>query len=106
MTIPSTATSAAFTFWVNVVTQEAPGTAYDFLYLEIHNSSGTLLATPLTLSNLDSASSNNTNGVYFQPASVDLSAYKGQTIKIVFHGTTDVSLPTTFRIDDVSLITQ
>ncbi len=106
VTIPSTATSAAFTFWVNVVTQEAPGTAYDFLYLEIHNSSGTLLATPLTLSNLDSASSNNTNGVYFQPASVDLSAYKGQTIKIVFHGTTDVSLPTTFRIDDVSLITQ
>jgi Rv2525c-like, glycoside hydrolase-like domain/Immune inhibitor A-like, MAM domain len=104
VSIPSNATSASLTFWVNIVTQETNTTTpYDFLYMEIHNSSGTLLATPLTLNDLNSTSSNNTNGVYFQPAPIDLSSYAGQVIQIVFHATTDVGKPTTFRIDDVSL---
>lgn len=104
LTIPSTAASASLTFWANVVTQETANTGpYDFCYVEIHNSSGTLLATPLTLDNNSSSSSGNSNGTYFQPAAVDLSAYKGQTIQLVFHVTTDSSLPTTFRIDDVSV---
>ena len=28
---------------------------------------------------------------------------RGQTVRVQFRGTTDVSLPTSFRIDDVSL---
>lgn len=107
LTIPSTINSATLTFWVNVVTQETTtSTKYDYLYVEIHNSSGTLLATPLTLSNLDNKSSNNTNGVYFQPAAVSLASYKGQTIELVFHATTDYEKTTTFNIDDVSVTTQ
>ena len=104
LTIPSTASTASLTFWTNIVTQESANTGpYDFLYVEIHNSSGTLLATPLTLNNNSSASSNNTAGTYFKPAAIDLSSYKGQTIQLVFHATTDSTLPTTFRIDDVSI---
>ena len=104
LTIPSTATFASLTFWANVVTQESANSGpFDFCHVEIHNSSGTLLATPLTLDNNSSASSSNTAGTYFKPAAVDLSAYKGQTIQLVFHVTTDSSLPTTFRIDDVSI---
>jgi hypothetical protein len=96
--------AANLTFWVNIVTQETTKTkVYDTLAVEIHNSSGTLLATPLTLSNLNAVSDNNTNGTYFQPAAINLSAYAGQTIQIVFHATNDYTLPTTFRIDDVSL---
>jgi cardiolipin synthase len=107
VTIPSTITSATLTFWVNVVTQETTtSTKYDYLYVEILNSAGTKLATPLTLSNLDNKSSNNTNGVYFQPAAISLTAYKGKTIKIRFSATTDYEKPTTFNIDDVSLLTQ
>src|ERR1700691_1955738 len=107
VTIPSTINSATLTFWVTVVTQETTtSTKYDYLYVEIHNSSGTLLATPLTLSNLDNKSSNNTNGVYFQPAAISLTAYKGETIEIVFHATTDYEKTTTFNIDDVSVTTQ
>jgi len=103
-TVPAGTTSAPLTFWVNVVTQETTRTTkYDFLYVEIHNSSGTLLATIKTLSNLDSSSDSNTNGTYFQVNAGDLSTYAGQTIELVFHCTTDVSLPTTFRIDDVSV---
>lgn len=107
LTIPSTINSATLTFWVNVVTQETTtSTKYDYLYVEIHNSSGTLLATPLTLSNLNNKSSNNTNGVYFQPAAISLTSYKGQTIELVFHATTDYEKTTTFNIDDVSVATQ
>ena len=104
LSIPSTATAASLTFWANVVTSETANTGpFDFCFVEIHNSSGTLLATPLTLDNNSSSLSNNTAGTYFKPAAVDLTAYKGQTIQLVFHVTTDSSLPTTFRIDDVSV---
>jgi len=104
VTIPAGST-ANLTFWVNVVTQETTTTtAYDTMAVEIHDASGALLATPLTLSNLDATSSNNTNGTYFQPAAIDLSAYAGQTIQITFHALDDYTLPTTFRIDDVSLM--
>jgi phospholipase D-like protein len=107
VTIPSNITSATLTFWVNVVTQETTtSTKYDYLYVEILNSAGTKLATPLTLSNLDNKSSNNTNGVYFQPAAISLTAYAGKTIKVRFSATTDYEKPTTFNIDDVSLLTQ
>jgi len=107
VTIPSNIASATLTFWVNVVTQETTtSTKYDYLYVEIHNTAGTKLATPLTLSNLDNKSSNNTNGVYFQPAAVSLTAYKGKTIQLVFHATNDYEKTTTFNIDDVSLTTQ
>lgn len=105
VTIPAGAV-ASLTFWVNVVTQETTtATAYDTLAVEIHNAGGTLLATPLTLSNLDKTASGNTNGTYFQPPAVNLAAYAGQTVQIVFRGICDTSLPTTFRLDDVSLLT-
>ena len=103
VTIPA-GSSAVLTFWVNVVTQETTTTTvYDTLAVEIHNTSGTLLSTPLTLSNLNAVSSNNTNGTYFKPASINLSAYAGQTINLEFRAHCDSSLPTVFRIDDVSL---
>jgi uncharacterized membrane protein len=104
LSIPSNATAASLTFWANVVTSEtANSAAYDFCYVEIHNASGTLLATPLTLDNNSSSLSSNTAGTYFKPAAVDLTSYKGQSIQLVFHVTTDSSLATTFRIDDVSV---
>jgi hypothetical protein len=96
--------AATLTFWVNIVTQETTTTTvYDKLAIQILNTSGTVLATPLTLSNLNATSSNNANGTYFQPASINLSAYAGQTVSIRFNATNDSTLTTTFRIDDISL---
>ena len=103
ITVPAGAPSAPLTFWVNITTQETNGKAYDYLYVEIHNASGTLLATPLTLNNTNSSSDHNTLGVYFQPQSVDLSSYAGKTVEVVFHVTTDYEKTTTFLIDDVSV---
>ena len=103
ITVPAGAPSAPLTFWVNITTQETNSKSYDYLYVEIHNASGTLLATPLTLSNTNASSDNNTLGLYFQPKSVDLSSYAGKTIEVVFHVTTDYEKTTTFLIDDVSV---
>ncbi len=101
--VPAGSTSTPLTFWVSINTTETNGKAYDYLHVEIHNTSGTLLATPLTLSNLNSTSDNNTLGTYFQPAAIDLSAYAGQTIELVFHGTNDSEDPTYFLVDDISV---
>ena len=41
-------------------------------------------------------------GVYSQK-SFSLASWRGQTVRVQFRATTDISLPTSFRIDDVSL---
>src|SRR4029077_2263947 len=52
--IPSTITTATLTFWLHVDTAETTTTtAYDTLKLQIRNSSGTVLATLVTYSNLN-----------------------------------------------------
>ncbi|HVQ36598.1 MAG TPA: hypothetical protein VMS31_03645, partial [Pyrinomonadaceae bacterium] len=86
-------------FWLNVTTSEAPGTIYDRLYIEVRNTSGTLLATLATFSNTNSG----TAGVYVLRGPYSLSAFAGQTVRIQFRGTNDITLPTSFRVDDVSV---
>jgi hypothetical protein len=95
--IPTTATGN-LTFWFNCSSQESATYAYDFLYVEVRNTSGTLLQTLATYSNRNKT----TPGNYSQK-SFSLAAYRGQTIRLQFRSTTDYSLSTTFRIDDVSL---
>ena len=98
VSIPSSA-SGTLTFWLNVTSSETTTTTqYDKLFVEVRNTSGTLLATLATYSNLNKG----TAGVYSQK-SLNMAAYKGQTVRVQFRSTTDVSLATTFRVDDASL---
>jgi len=103
ISIPAGSTVTPLTFDVNITTSETGTTATDFLYVEIHNTSGTLLGTVLTMSNLGAAHDNNKKGAYYHVPSVDLSAYAGQTVELVFHATTNSTLPTTFLIDNVAV---
>jgi hypothetical protein len=96
VTIPANATSATLTYWYNVRTQEACCTPYDYMYVQVLNSSGGVLATLQTVNN--SAAQNT-----WLQSTCNLLAYKGQTIRIYFRATNDVSLPTAFFVDDVSL---
>jgi subtilisin family serine protease len=99
ISIPS-GTAPKLSFWLNVVSSETTTTTqYDRLFVEVRNTSGTLLATLATYSNLDKAAA----GVYSQKGEFSLAAYAGQTIRIQFRATTDFSLATTFRIDDASV---
>jgi Zn-dependent metalloprotease len=98
VTVP--AGGANLNFWLNITTSEATGDlAYDFCYIEVRNTAGTLLTTLASFSNQNSG----TAGVYVLRGPYNLSSFAGQTVRIQFRGTNDVSLPTSFRVDDVSV---
>ncbi|WP_139190446.1 S8 family serine peptidase [Actinokineospora iranica] len=97
VTIPATATSASARFWVRVDTAESSTTTqYDKLQLQVLDSSGAVLATLGAVSNL------NAGTVYVQKT-YNLSAYKGQRIRLRWLATEDSSLQTTFAVDDAAL---
>lgn len=99
LTIP-TGAACKLSFWLNITTSEAPSAAVDDrLFLEVWSTSGTLLATLTTFSNQNSG----TGGVYVLRGPYNLSAFAGQTVRIQFRGTNDITLPTSFRVDDVSV---
>jgi Zn-dependent metalloprotease len=98
VTIPS-GCAPSLNFWLNITTSEAPGAIYDRLYIEVRSTSGTLLGTLATFSNTDSG----TAGVYVLRGPYNLSSWAGQTVRIQFRGTNDITLPTSFRVDDVAV---
>jgi kumamolisin len=99
VTVPSTATSASLTFWLHIDTAETGTTAYDTLKVQIRNSSGTVLATLATYSNVNAATG-------FAQKSFSLLAYKGQTIQVYLVGAEDSTLATSFVVDDFALNVQ
>ncbi|HKB71081.1 MAG TPA: hypothetical protein VKH46_09575, partial [Thermoanaerobaculia bacterium] len=98
--IPSNVTTATLSFWLHIDTAETTTTtAYDKLSVQIRNSSGTVLATLATYSNL------NKNTGYAQK-SFNVIGYKGQTIRVYLLGKEDSSLQTSFVVDDFALNVQ
>ena len=99
ITIPSGA-ARNLTFWLNVTSSETTTTTQnDRIFVEVRSTSGALLATLATFSNLNKG----TAGAYVQRGPYSLSAYAGQTIRIQFRATNNASLSTSFRVDDVSV---
>jgi subtilisin family serine protease len=97
VTIPSGATAATLSFYLKIDSAETTTTtAYDKLSVQVLNSSGGVLATLATYSNLNKSSS-------YSQKSFSLLAYKGQTIRIRFLGTEDSSLQTSFLVDSTAL---
>jgi hypothetical protein len=100
VTIPS-GCKATLSYWQHIDTTESTTTAKpDTFKVQVLNSSGTVLATVATFSNLDK------NSGYAQK-SYDLSAYAGQTVTLKWTGAeTDANGGTTnFVIDDTALQT-
>ena len=97
VSIPSTATSASLSFFLHIDTAETSSTrSYDTLTVQIRNSSGSVLATLATYSNLNAATG-------YGQFSFDLNAYRGQTIQLYLVGVEDSSLKTSFVVDDFKL---
>ena len=99
VSIPSGKTSATLQYYLHIDTAESGSTAYDHLYVRVYNTSGTLLGTLATFSNLNAASG-------YAVHTANLSSYIGQTVVLKFTGTEDVSLQTSFVLDDVTLTVQ
>jgi hypothetical protein len=99
VTIPSNATAATLSLYYNITSNETGYNPYDILNVTIQNSTGNYLATVAVLSNTDKDSLK-----VYSKKTFDATPYKGQTIRIHFLATTNSSNYTTFRIDEVSLI--
>jgi hypothetical protein len=100
VSIPSTATSATLTFWLHIDTAETTTTtAFDTFKVQVLNTSGTVLATLGTFSNLNHAAG-------YSQKSFSMNSFIGQTVQIRFLGVEDSSLQTSFVIDDVALNVQ
>jgi subtilisin family serine protease len=100
ITIPSNVATATLSFWVRIDTAETTTTTvFDRLQVQIRNSSNTVLTTLATYSNL------NANSAYVLKT-FDLTAFRGQTIRVYFLGTEDSSLQTSFVLDDTAVNTQ
>ncbi len=98
VTIPSNATGT-LNFWLNVTSSETTTTtAYDKLFVEVRSTTGSLLQTLATYSNLSKTTQGN-----YSLKTFNVAAYRGQTIRIQFRSTMDNSITSTFRVDDVSL---
>ncbi len=99
-TVTVTSGCANLSFWLNITTSEAAGAAiFDRLFVEVRSTTGVLLGTLATFSNQNSG----TAGAYVLRGPYNLNAWAGQTVRIQFRGTNDITLPTSFRVDDVSL---
>jgi hypothetical protein len=100
VSIASTATSATLTFWLHIDTAETTTTtAFDTLKVQVLNTSGTVLATLGTFSNLNHATG-------YSQKSFSMNSFIGQTVQIKFLGVEDSSLQTSFVIDDINLNVQ
>ncbi len=97
VTIPSNATAATLSFWLHIDTAETSTTkAFDTMTVQVRNTSGTVLSTLATFSNLNHATG-------YQQHSFDLTSFKGQTIQIFVQGKEDFELQTSFVLDDMAV---
>jgi hypothetical protein len=97
VSIPAGCANATLSFWLHIDTAETTTTtAYDTLQVQILSSSGTVLATLHTYSNLDQAAG------YLQ-RTFSLTPYLGQTVTLKFTGSEDSTNQTSFVIDDTAI---
>jgi hypothetical protein len=97
VTIPSTCTSANLSFWLHIDTAETSTTrANDTLRVQVLNSSGTVLATLATFSNLNAVTG-------YAQQSYSLTPYIGQSVTLRFTGKENHSQQASFVIDDTAL---
>jgi hypothetical protein len=97
VTLSSTFSGGTFSYYYRIATKETTTTAaYDYLRVQIQSTTGTVLQTLATYSNL-SANSDWTQATFTLPAS-----YAGQSIALTFAATTDSTNNTNFFIDTIS----
>ncbi len=86
-------------FYLNVTSDETTtSTQYDRLFVELRDTSGVLLTTLGTYSNL-----NRTTAGTYSLKSHSLASYLGRTVRVQFRVMTDSSSISTFRVDNVSV---
>jgi hypothetical protein len=97
--IPASAQTVTLQFSLHISTEEQGQDAYDKLRVRVRKADGTFIKTLRTYSNLQARAG-------FSLETVDLSAYRGQTVRIEWASQEDNGSATSFVIDDVRIIAQ
>jgi hypothetical protein len=109
LVIPSGVQSVTGRVWCNITTNEQQGSqAFDVMAVWLDDGAGQSHYL-LGVSNQDAwtqPQGNVPGSTNYVERVFDLTAYRGQTVRLRFLATTDQSLTTTFRIDDVSVTAQ
>ena len=101
ITIPANATAATLSFYWNIDSFDDDSFPFDTFTITIRNSSGAILAAVAAFSNADQTPPGNP---FYTRRTYNLLPFAGQTIRIHFASDNDSSLPTNFRVDDVSVL--
>ena len=97
VTIPANACKPTLSFQLKINTNETTTLVKDTLQVRVlNNATNAVLSTLARYSNLNKSASYVSN-------SLDLSAYKGQTIKLQFHEVENASVVSSFYVDNVLL---
>jgi len=97
ITIPAGCSTYALSFWLHIDTaQTSTTTAYDTLTVKVENSSGTVLGTLATFSDL-----NHNTG--YAEHTYNVSAYAGQTVTLLFTGVQVSTRQTSFVVGEADL---
>jgi hypothetical protein len=93
VTIPSACKTATLSLWLDIESDQPSPAAVDTLTVQVLGSSGTVLATLATFSNLDG------NDVYIQH-SYNMASFIGQKITLQFTATQGAAYGATYFLDD------
>ena len=97
VTLPAGKTAATLSFYLHIDTAEtSKTTAYDTLNVQVYSTSGALLGTLASFSNLNAASG-------YQQHTYSMAAYIGKSVVLRFTGAENSSRATSFVLDDVTL---
>ena len=97
VSIPSGCSTYQLSFWLHIDTaRTTKTTAYDTMKVQMLNSSGTVLGTLATFSNLNA-------GTGYTQYFYNVSGYAGQTVTLKFTGKQTSDKETSFVIDDTAL---
>ncbi len=96
--IPADAVTAQLAFYLKIVSTDSTTIPYDYFYVEVRDSAGALLKSLAQYSNTDQ-----TAYATYQLLRFNLAEFRGQTIRVHFWASNDVSSTTSFYVDDAAL---
>jgi hypothetical protein len=99
VTLPGSATAISLTFFLHIDTEEENQQAFDKLRVRMRDANGQLLQTLKTFSNQNAISG-------FALQSLDITAFRGRTVRIELEAREDEGSTTSFVVDDFAIIVE
>jgi hypothetical protein len=100
LSIPASATSVVLSYYLHITSEEQTTTdKFDVMHVQIRNPADAVLRNVTTYSNLLAAPG-------FKLKTVNLTAFKGQTVKVCFQAVEDNGSTTSFVLDDFKLVVE